>query len=102
MAHAAFVLTIRQDKVAQYVTAHRQVWPEMRDALRRAGFRNYSIHLHGRQAFGYFEADDPAAALRAIAAEEVNTRWQDGMAELLDQRVSDSGPELLEEIFRLD
>jgi L-rhamnose mutarotase len=99
---AAFVLTIRPDKVEQYVAAHREVWPEMRAALRRAGFRNYSIHLHGRQAFGYFEAEDPAAAQRAMAGEDVNARWQDRMAELLDQRVSDGGPALLEEIFRLD
>jgi L-rhamnose mutarotase len=102
MARAAFVLTIRPDKVEQYLAAHREVWPEMRDALREAGFRNYSIHLSGRQAFGYFEADDPAAALAAMAETDVNTRWQDRMAELLEQRVDDDGPGLLPEIFRLD
>lgn len=74
----------------------------MRGALKRAGFRNYSIHLHGRQAFAYFEADDPDAALDAMAAEDVNTKWQDRMADLLDERVADTGPGLLPEIFRLD
>lgn len=102
MARAAFVLQIRPDKVEEYVAAHAAVWPEMLDALRAAGFRNYSIFRHGIQAFGYFEADDPAAALEAMADSEVNARWQDAMAGLLEQRVADDGPGLLPEIFRLD
>jgi hypothetical protein len=32
----------------------------------------------------------------------VNRRWQDAMAELLDERVPDGGPPALEQIFRLD
>lgn len=102
MARAAFVLTIRPDAVDEYVAAHRDVWPEMRAALTASGFRNYSIHLNGNQAFGYFEADDPTAALEAMAATDVNTRWQDRMAGLLERRVDDDGPGLLPEIFRLE
>jgi L-rhamnose mutarotase len=34
--------------------------------------------------------------------QEVNARWQDTMAELLEERVPDAGPPTLEEIFRLD
>jgi L-rhamnose mutarotase len=37
-----------------------------------------------------------------MASQEVNARWQDTMAELLEQRVPDGGPTPLEEIFRLD
>lgn len=102
MARAAFVLQIRPDRVGEYVAAHAAVWPEMLDALRAAGFRNYSIFRHGTQAFGYFEADDPAAALETMAGSQVNARWQDAMAGLLEQRVADDGPGLLPEIFRLD
>lgn len=102
VARAAFVLTIKPEAVDEYVAAHRDVWPEMRAALTASGIRNYSIHLHGRQAFGYFEADDPVAALEAMGATEVNARWQDRMADLLEQRVDDDGPALLPEIFRLD
>ena len=52
--------------------------------------------------FGYFEADDLDAAASHLARQEVSTRWQDAMAELLDQRVPDGGPPALEEMFRLD
>jgi L-rhamnose mutarotase len=99
---SAFVLRIRPGRVDDYVEAHRSVWPELLDALRRAGIRNYSIFRAGNEVFGYFEADDIAAAGRCLDAEEVNSRWQDHMAELLEERVPDAGPPALEEIFRLD
>ncbi len=102
MARAAFVLHIRPDRIDEYVEAHREVWPEMRSAISDAGIRNYSIYLDGTRAFGYFEADDPDASLAALGETDVNGRWQDAMADLLDARVDDGGPGLLPEIFRLD
>ena len=99
---SAFVLRIRPDKIDEYVEAHRAVWPEMLDALRAAGIRNYSIFRAGNEMFGYFESDDLEAAGRYMAQQEVNSRWQDHMAGLLEERVPDAGPPPLEEIFRLD
>jgi L-rhamnose mutarotase len=74
----------------------------MLDALRAAGIRNYTIFRSGNEMFGYFEADDLEHAGAHMAAQEVNARWQDAMAELLEERVPDSGPPALPEIFRLD
>ena len=68
----------------------------------RAGIRNYTIFRDGTNVFGYFEADDLDAAAAHLAAQEVSTRWQDAMAELLEERVPDAGPPALEQIFRLD
>ena len=99
---SAFVLRVRPDKIDEYVDAHRNVWPEMLDALRNAGIRNYTIFRAGNEMFGYFEADDLERAAAYLAEQEVSARWQDAMAELLEERVPDSGPPPLEEIFRLD
>jgi L-rhamnose mutarotase len=99
---SGFVLHVRPDRIDDYLAAHRDVWPEMLDALRGAGIRNYTIFRDGDSVFGYFEADDLAAAGRYLASQEVNTRWQEAMAELLEQRVPDGGPPELEQIFRLD
>jgi L-rhamnose mutarotase len=99
---SAFVLHVRPDRIDEYIEAHRVVWPEMLDALRGAGIRNYSIFRSGNEVFGYFEADDLAAAERYLAGQEVCTRWQDAMAELLQDRVPDAGAPPLPEIFRLD
>jgi L-rhamnose mutarotase len=99
---SAFVLRVRPDKVEDYVLAHADVWPEMLDALRGAGIRNYTIFRDGNQMFGYFEADDLERCARYLDAQEVCARWQDAMAGLLEQRVPDAGPPALEEIFRLN
>jgi L-rhamnose mutarotase len=97
----AFVLRVRPEKLDEYVSAHREVWPEMLDALRGAGIRNYTIFRDDNRMFGYFEADDLEAAGRYLAQQEVCTRWQDAMADLLEERVPEAGPPALEEVFRL-
>lgn len=102
MARGAFVLRIKPERVAEYVAAHAAVWPEMRTAISDAGIRNYSIFLHDTLAFGCLEADDLDASYATLAATEVNARWQDAMADLLERRVADAGPASLPEIFRLD
>lgn len=99
---SAFVLRVRPDRIADYVEAHREVWPEMLEALRGAGIGNYTIFRDGNRVFGYFEADDLERAAGYLARQEVCTRWQETMAELLEERVPDAGPPPLEEIFRLD
>ena len=99
---SAFVLRVRADKIDEYVEAHRNVWPELLAALRDAGIRNYTIFRNGNEMFGYFESDDLQAAAAHMEAEEVNARWQDAMAGLLEERVPDAGPPTLEEIFRLE
>jgi L-rhamnose mutarotase len=78
------------------------VWPEMIDALRAAGIRNYTIFRAGNEMFGYFEADDLEWSSRFLASQDVSARWQDAMADLLEERVSDAGPQPLEAVFRLD
>jgi L-rhamnose mutarotase len=99
---SAFVLDVKPERIDEYVAAHGDVWPEMLEALRAAGIRNYTIFRHGTQMFGYFEADDLAAAGRHMAEQEVSSRWQDAMAELLVERVPEAGPPPLTEVFRLD
>ena len=99
---SAFVLRVRPDKVDAYLDAHRGVWPEMLDALRSAGIRNYTIFRAGNEMFGYFESDDLDRAASYLASKEVSARWQDAMADLLEERVPDAGPPRLEEVFRLD
>src|SRR5690242_1672405 len=93
----AFVLQVRPDRVDDYIRAHREVWPEMLAALKDAGIRNYTIFRAGSQVFGYFESDDLEAANAHLGAQPVSARWQDAMAELLEERVPDEGPPPLEE-----
>ena len=78
---SCFLLRVRQERLAEYAEAHQRVWPEMRQALSSAGWRNYSLFLDAATGtvVGYFEADDVDAARRAMAACAVNARWQEAM-----------------------
>ena len=99
---AGFVLRVKPERVDEYLRAHRDVWPEMLEALKAAGIRNYSIFRDENRMFGTFEADDLEQTAAHLAAQPVSARWQDAMAELLEERVPDGGPRPLEEIFRLE
>lgn len=100
-----FVLQVRADRVEEYRRRHAEVWPEMRDALRSAGWRNYSLFLadDGRLV-GYLECDDFEACRVAMDATEVNARWQAEMAALfeLGGEHADRAMRPLPEIFHLD
>jgi len=88
----------------EYREQHEHVWPEMRAALAEAGWGNYSLFLADDGLLvGYLETDDYQAALDAMAATEVNARWQARMAGYF---VSDGPPDRsflrLPEIFHID
>ena len=101
-----FLLQVRPDRIPEYRERHRAVWPEMLAALRDAGWRNYSLHLRDDGLLvGYVECDDLAAAQAAMAATDVNTRWQAEMAPFFTG-LSGRGPDesflVLDEVFSLD
>jgi L-rhamnose mutarotase len=100
-----FCLQVRPDRLAEYVDRHRNVWPEMQAALRDSGWHNYSLFLRDDGLLiGYVEAEDLDAAQKAMAATEVNTRWQSEMTEFftgIDGRPPDESFLLLPEIFHL-
>jgi len=77
-----FRLRVQPDRLDEYRAHHADVWPEMRAALERCGWHNYSLFLDDDGTlFGYFESpgtlDDAVAAMQA---EPVNDRWQEMMA----------------------
>ncbi len=105
MERVCFLLKVKPDRLEEYKHRHESVWPEMCQALRETGWRNYSLFLRADGLLvGYLETDDFAAALRGMATREVNERWQREMApfvEALDGRRPDEGMLRLEEVFHL-
>ena len=105
MNRYCFCLQVKPDRLEEYVVRHRDVWPEMQAALRDSGWRNYSLFLRDDGLLiGYVEAEDLEAAQKAMAATEVNARWQAEMTEFftgIDGRPPDESFLLLREIFHL-
>lgn len=100
-----FCLQIKPHRLQEYKTRHAAVWPEMQDALRQAGWHNYSLFLRDDGLLiGYLETPDFDRALRMMAGTEVNRRWQAEMAEFFDGisgRNADEQMQPLPEIFHL-
>ena len=100
-----FLLKVRPDKVAQYKARHAEVWPEMLNALRETGWKNYSLFLRPDGLLvGYLEAEDFEKCCAAMKQHPVNARWQAEMVPFFE--VNNGGPDdnmfPLDEIFHLD
>jgi len=105
MERVCFLLRVRPDRLEEYKARHREVWPDMLDALRATGWTNYSLFLDGDGLLvGYLETDDFEAALSGMEATDVNARWQAEMAEFFElpgDARPDTGLRRLEEVFHV-
>ncbi len=91
-------------RLDEYREVHRAVWPELLEALRDAGWRNYSLFLRDDGLLiGYAEADDLARAQEQVAQTEVNARWQQAMGDLfVTEGAPDEAWEIVPEVFNLE
>ena len=104
MERIGFTMRLLPGQEAEYRRRHAAVWPEMLDALRAAGARDYSIFINGDELFAYLEVDDFDVFRSMMAATPVNDRWQAEMASLIDPMTDPATGfhQRLEEIFHLD
>ena len=107
MKRVGFMLKVREEVIPEYKDWHTKVWPELLDALRRHGWRNYSLYMRpDGLMFGYVEVDESfQASLAGIAEEDSNLRWQAMMApyfEIPEGARPDQSMVELEEVFHTD
>ena len=106
MERAAFLLKVKADMLDEYKRRHDEIWPEMLEALREAGWYNYSLFMReDGLLFGYVETPDFEKALARMAETEVNKRWQDFMApyfEGIGGQHADESMVPLEQVFYLE
>ncbi len=107
MKRIGFLLKVKKDMLEEYKKKHQAVWPEMREALSRTGWHNYSLFLaEDGLLFGYFETPvSLEAAIEGMSKEEVNARWQTMMAPFFDEiggKHADEGMLELEQVFYLE
>ncbi len=104
MQRVCFVLQVRLEKIEEYKARHRAVWPEMQQALRETGWRNYSLFLRPDGLLvGYLETEDFERSRREMAKQNVNERWQREMAGFFETKGAkpDEAMLPLEEVFHL-
>jgi L-rhamnose mutarotase len=104
MERIAFTMKLLPGAEAEYRRRHAAVWPEMLEALRAAGARNYSIYLDGQDLIGVLEVEDFDRFRKSMDEAPINARWQADMASLIDPCTDPATGfhRRLEEIFHLD
>ncbi len=105
MQRVCFQLQVKPEHIPEYTRRHAAIWPEMAEALAASGWHNYSLFLRpDGLLIGYFETPSLEAAQAAMAATEVNARWQAEMsAFFIDlDGAPDTGFLQLTEIFHLE
>lgn len=107
MKRVGFILKVREKYIEEYKIHHNNVWPEMRLALSRNGWNNYSLFMRkDGLMFGYFEAKESFLdSLEEMSKEEINKKWQDLMSpyfEIPEGAAPDQSMLELEEVFHLD
>ena len=106
MARYCFLLQVRPELLAEYRERHAAVWPEMLRALHATGWRT-TRSSPGRTGCSSATSRPTTSTPRsgAMAATEVNARWQAEMSTLLHRARRprpDESFELLDEIFHLE
>ena len=46
---------LKPEKVDEYVTLHKNAWPEIMEVISNSNFHNYSISIRGTQLYTYYE-----------------------------------------------
>ena len=82
MGRVCFLLRVRADRLNEYRARHREVWPEMLEALSETGWQNYSLFLRDDGLLvGYLECENFEASRAAM---ERSVSW-----ELADRRLGE-------------
>jgi L-rhamnose mutarotase len=105
MQRVCFQLQVKPSRLDEYRERHAAVWPDMLRALKDSGWNNYSIFVRDDGLLiGYFETPSLEAAQAAMAATEVNGRWQAQMGDFFEDLdvAPDEGFLRLTEIFNLE
>jgi L-rhamnose mutarotase len=104
MQRIAFQLRLKKDAGPAYDEAHKAVWPEMLDLLKRSGISDYSIFRRDELLILTMSVDDFEATWSKIENDPVNLRWQQAMsaffAPLEGLRSGERFP-MMEEVFYL-
>ena len=104
MQRYAWKATVKDGMLEEYIRRHDHLWPEMKEMLKKAGIRNYTIWNVGNQLFGYYECDSVEHAARVQADSPINAKWDEYMQDVMIMEkdpVTGAQP-LMKQVFLFD
>jgi len=104
MEKIAFRMRLKPGNLAEYRRRHDEIWPDLVDALKAAGVRDYSIH-HDPETDALFAVlwRDEDHGMDALPSLDVMQRWWAAMAPLMETNPDGSpASQPLETVFHLN
>jgi L-rhamnose mutarotase len=87
----------------EYKKRHDNLWPELKDLLKKSGVREYSIYLDDSSLtlFGVMQVEDPAL-LQNLGEHPVMKKWWAYMQDIMETNPDNSPQSVpLKEVFYL-
>lgn len=102
MEKFAWKAKVKEGKKDEYINRHNNIWPEMKDVLKKAGIKNYSIWIdENNNLFGYYECEFGIEYAMKIQGESsVVEKWNEYMKDVMVMEVKkDSQQPKLIQVF---
>ncbi len=103
MVRKALTMKVYPEYIDEYIKRHNELWPEMRDVIMSHGCKTYSIFVdrETKILYAYLEIEDEAEWAK-VADTEINRKWWDYMAPIMETNPDNSPVEIpLEEAFHI-
>jgi L-rhamnose mutarotase len=104
MERLCFFLELEEGAEQEYERRHDEIWPEMREAVSRAGYTNYTLFRRGSTVVGYAECvPDVATVMEKMRSAPVTARWNESFRGVI-KRLTDEEGNLIRaaEVWHLD
>jgi len=105
MDRIAYFYKVKPNKLDEYIKAHKEIWPEQVELLKKSGVKKMVIFNRGNDLFLYSEIDDVKRYHKIRRASEVDKRWSEYMDTLLVKPFDSKEPSAfaeLKEIWKLE
>jgi len=103
MQHVAFKMKLFKGCEEEYKRRHDEIWSELKDLLKQAGIKDYSIFLDEETSdlIGYLTIDD-VKKLDELPNEPVMKKWWTYMKDIMETNEDSSPVNIpLKEVFYL-
>jgi L-rhamnose mutarotase len=92
MERLCFTFELVPGMESEYDRRHAELWPELQEAIKAAGFSNYSLFRRGTEVVAYAECEPSIqAALSTLESTEINVRWSAYIRSIMTRSVDEGG-----------
>lgn len=104
MEKLAWRARVKDGCMPEYIKRHTNILQQLKDTLKQAGIKNYSIWQSGNELFGYYECEKSKDfALNVQKASDVVAKWNEYMKDILIMEIMpDGGQPQLVQIFNME